>query len=214
MDVNFNKPDFYHQSLNSSTRTTLVRIGSGVIFGLETDELEVLENNTKEIILVKDSKSGFADAFTPPSSRPSPSNSGQFGRKTATGSGGSNSGSSGDAICPTSSNLRVASKVINRDDSFVKKPKKKKNSPHPHDVKIESEGVIITDKQAQKKLQSHGEDFGLKVESGDKYPKLNRENINIFKENMKQHIKNPETKRIKGTYRKKVEAIQFVNDKE
>jgi hypothetical protein len=63
MDVNFNKLDFYHQSLNSSTRTTLVRIGSGVIFGLQTDEREVLENNTKEIILVKERKKDFEFLF-------------------------------------------------------------------------------------------------------------------------------------------------------
>lgn len=42
------------------------------------------------------------------------------------------------------------------------------------DVKIESEGVVITDKQAQKKVQSHGEEFGLKVEPGYKEPKPSR----------------------------------------
>lgn len=90
----------------------MIQTGTGVIFSIQRkveniddsvlneflSETNALKNNSREIILVKDSKSGFADALTPPF----PKRSRAIGSQTATGMGGSNSGSGGGSSNPGS----------------------------------------------------------------------------------------------------------------
>lgn len=69
------------------------------------------------------------------------------------------------------------------------------------------EGVRFFDKRLKKKFDKHAKAFGVEG-------KYNRENMELFKEKLKDHIQSSTTQSIESTYRKNILATyHFDNDK-
>ena len=119
-----------------------------------------------------------AEGFTLKPSITRPQNSGSktnvFGTQTSTGGKKNpNPGVSSTGYCPHVSKSRVAPEVIDRHDYFGKKPRKKnkrtKNAYLNKKTEINGRSLVITDSQAEAKVEIHGSDFGLESFLTDKF---------------------------------------------
>lgn len=89
------------------------------------------------------------------------------------------------------------------DDNLDKKKSKKISQ---WDVYLDEFDCIIEDSQIRKKFDNHAEDFKITA-------KNNRKGFELFKEKIIEHMKDPDTKRIEGTYRNKMPATYYYNEK-
>lgn len=150
------------------------------------------------------------------------------GAGNPTGAGG---GASSDDQCPVSKEQKSQESSTHHHDFTQKSKKKKKRNQHLNQqIEVNGENFQFERDQIEKKVASHGTDFGLDPDYGPdgkiirdrktakSRAKQNQKNYERFTDNLSEFVKDPKSEKIEPQYRKgwenEQDAVGFLNRKD